>query len=149
MRPIKIAVDVSTTIVSTYLLVQQELALALAVLWVPSIAVTIVLIRLGDFSRIRASRIGEYLRRYMTPGMQALRLGGEGIIAVAAWCHGWLLIPVGIAVPHDHAVGDEVMRRQPKRTALRTVERPPCTQMQRLPVHHASPRRHARPVIDR
>lgn len=98
VHPLKIATDVSTTIASAYLLARHELVLALVVLWVPSLAVTAAFIRLGDFSKIRDSRKGDYLRRYMTSGMQAVRLGGEAIIAVASWFHEWLLIPVGAAV---------------------------------------------------
>jgi len=98
INPLKLATDISTAAVSAYLLARRELLLALLVMWIPSIVVTAVLVRFGDFSRTRDSRGGRYLRRYMTRGMQAVRFGGEGIVAVSAWFHAWALIPVGVLV---------------------------------------------------
>lgn len=98
LHPLKLATDVGTTILSIVLLARHELVAALIVMWLPSILLSAGLIYWGDFSRVRDSRAGGYMRRYMTPGMQALRFGGEGIIAVGAWFHAWLLIPLGVGV---------------------------------------------------
>jgi hypothetical protein len=98
VHPLKIATDVGTATVSTVLLARHELAAALIIMWIPSILVSAAFISRGDFSRVRDSAVGAYLRRYMTAGMQALRFGGLAIIAAGAWFHAWMLIPVGVGV---------------------------------------------------
>jgi hypothetical protein len=98
VHPVKLATDVGTAVVSTVLLAQHELAAALAIMWLPSVVVSAALISWGDFAEVRRSRVGEYLRRDMTTGMQALRFAGFGVVALAAWAHVWALIPVGAGV---------------------------------------------------
>lgn len=58
----------------------------------PPIASAAVL-RFADLEPYRASAIGAYLARYMTPTAQATRLAGDLITVVAAWYQS----PAGIA----------------------------------------------------
>lgn len=119
VHPAKIGTDVGTTIVSTFLLARHELAAALIVMWVPSVLLSAAFIYWGDFSDVRDSRVGDYLRRYMTPGMQALRFGGEGVVAVGAWLHAWLLIPMGVGVIFWGWFGRAMLARMRRAGALR------------------------------
>jgi|HubBroStandDraft_6_1064221.scaffolds.fasta_scaffold520254_2 hypothetical protein len=64
----------------------------------PSIVASAVLVRFGDFSKTRDSRVGAYLRRYMTKTMQGVRLLGMGVAAMGAWVHAWWLVPAGAAI---------------------------------------------------
>jgi hypothetical protein len=98
VHPLKLATDISTAIASLILLGQHRLWLALAVMFGPSIVASAVLVRFGDFSRTRDSRVGAYLRRYMTKTMQGVRLLGMGIAAAGAWVHAWWTLPAGAAV---------------------------------------------------
>jgi hypothetical protein len=52
---------------------------------------------LAGLERLRASAFGRYVRRYMTPAMQALRLAGFAIMAAGAWSHRACLICAGLA----------------------------------------------------
>lgn len=98
VHPLKLATDISTAVVSLVLLGQHRLWLASAVMFGPSIVASAVLVRFGDFSKTQVSRMGAYLRRYMTKTMQGVRLLGMGVAAVGAWTHVWWLVPVGAAV---------------------------------------------------
>lgn len=98
VHPLKLATDFSTAAASLVLLAQHRLWLALLIMWVPSIIVSSLMIRFGDFSDTHRSRTGKYLRRYMSVKMQALRFGGMALAAVGAWIHAWWLIAAGVAV---------------------------------------------------
>jgi len=98
VRPIKLATDFSTAAASLVLLAQHRLWVALAVMWIPSIVVSVWLMRVGDFSVTRASPVGAYLRRYMTSAMQGVRFLGLAAAAIGAWLHAWALVPVGALV---------------------------------------------------
>ncbi len=98
VHPLKLATDISTAVASLVLLADHRLAVALGVMFVPSIVVSAVLVRFGDFSQTHGSRMGAYLRRYMTKAIQGVRFLGMGLAAGGAWLHAWWLIPVGATV---------------------------------------------------
>lgn len=97
-HPLKLATDFSTAIASLVLLGSHRLGLALLVMWVPSVIVSVVMIRCCDFARTRDAPVGAYLRRYMTRNMETLRFVGLGVAAVGAWLHGAGLIALGAAL---------------------------------------------------
>jgi hypothetical protein len=98
VHPAKLATDISTAVASLGLLAQHRLALAMAVMFGPSILVSALLVGFGDFLKRRDSRLGDYLRRYMTTTMQAVRLLGMGIAAMGSWLHARWLLPIGAAI---------------------------------------------------
>lgn len=92
-HPLELATDFSTAIASLVLLGSHRLALALLVMWIPSVIVSVVMIRRCDFSRTRDGAVGAYMRRYMTRNMETVRFLGLGVAAVGAWVHsGWLIV---------------------------------------------------------
>ena len=103
IHPLKLAVDWGTGCAALYLLWRRRPVIALAIGFVPSILVSALLLRFADpaglagLDRLRALAFGRYVRRYMTPAMQALRLVGFAIMAAAAWSHRAWLISAGLA----------------------------------------------------
>jgi hypothetical protein len=93
-----LATDISTAAASLVLLSQHALWQALVMMFVPSIVVSALFIRFGDFSKTKESPVGAYLRRHMTRTMEAVRFLGMGVAAVGAWYSAWWLVPVGIAI---------------------------------------------------
>jgi hypothetical protein len=72
IHPLKLAVDWSTGCAASYLLWRRRPILALIVGFVPSILVSILLLRFAQpagLDRLQASAFGRYVRRYMTPAM--------------------------------------------------------------------------------
>jgi len=98
VHPLKLATDFSTAIASLLLLGRHRLGLALLVMWIPSVLVSIALIRRCDFARTRDAAVGAYLRRYMTRNMETVRFLGLGLAAVGAWQHVTWLIVLGAAL---------------------------------------------------
>jgi hypothetical protein len=92
IHPAKLATDIAASSASAVLLWQHDLAAGLAVMFIPSILVSFALMRWIDLTPYRDSAFGRYLSIYMTRAIQAIRLGGAVLIALAAWWQlGWLI----------------------------------------------------------
>jgi hypothetical protein len=107
VHPLKLAGDIGSTIVAIPLLWSGDLLLGLVVAFgIPVIASAAVL-RWVPLDPIAQRPIGAYLRRYMTPPVQAVRLV-LGVSALAgAWWHWPILIAaavVGVALAWAHGL---------------------------------------------
>jgi hypothetical protein len=65
---------------------------------VPSVIVTIIIVKWGPLEGYRHSVLGRYIDRYMTSEMRLLRLGGLIAMVIGAWYHVVVLIPLGLVV---------------------------------------------------
>ena len=98
VHPLKLATDISAQVVSTYFFWVHNLALGLVTMLVPPIVMSALLLNTLNFTWIRDSAVGRYLKRSMTPAMQAVRLAGTLPIIFGAWYHLPWLIALGVAV---------------------------------------------------
>jgi len=98
IHPLKLFTDWSTGLAALYLLWGHHLVAGLALAFIPSIAVTLVIVRFADLEKYRQSPFGRYVSRYMTRPAEATRLAGYGMMAVGAWYHAAWLVPIGLAV---------------------------------------------------
>ena len=96
VHPAKIATDIGAAGVSLYFLWQHELLLGLLTHYVPPPIGSMLVIGFANLQRYERSRLGSYLRRYMTPGAQILRLVGDTITVFAAWLHSPAAIGAGV-----------------------------------------------------
>jgi hypothetical protein len=87
IHPAKLFTDISTALLSLYLLWKHRIGAALLVMFVPPVCVSFVLIRRADLDRYRRSRLGSYIRQYMTHMIEAVRFTGMAMMAVGAWFH--------------------------------------------------------------
>jgi hypothetical protein len=87
IHPLKLAVDLGAGVASTWLLWRHDLLLAMLIAWLPSIAVSLVMLRWMDFTRQRDSAFGRYVAHHMTRLAEAIRLGGQIIMWLGAWWH--------------------------------------------------------------
>jgi len=69
-----------------------------AIALIPAIVVSQLLINFANLERQRASRFGQYVQRYMTRTMEALRLAGYIIMAAGAWYHAMFFIGLGLLI---------------------------------------------------
>jgi hypothetical protein len=95
VHPLKLATDLASAVFGLVLLAEHRPWLGLLVMFLPSSLASALLIGFGDFSKTKRSRIGKYLRRYMTAAMQAARLAGMALAALGAWLHAFWLVPIG------------------------------------------------------
>lgn len=92
IHPLKLCTDWGTGLISLVPFWSHNLAIALAVGIIPSVLVSLLLIRFADLEGLKQSRFGGYLARYMTRGAESARLAGFVVMAVGAWVHQpWLL----------------------------------------------------------
>jgi hypothetical protein len=85
IHPAKVFADTSTALVGIDLFWRHALAPALIIALLPPILVSAVLINEVNFEGYRSSPMGAYLRRFMPPWLQAVRLFGVGVAFYAAW----------------------------------------------------------------
>jgi len=92
IHPAKVFADTSTALIGIDLFWRHELWAGLIIALLSPVLVSAVLLREADFERYRSSPMGAYLRRFMPPWVQAVRLFGIGVAFYAAWYH----VPVGV-----------------------------------------------------
>src|SRR3954447_5189454 len=95
IHPAKLATDFGTALVAAALLWRHRFGAAMAVGFLPSIVVTVGLVRSGHLEGLKDSRLGRYIRLYMTRGVEAVRFAGVGVFWVAAWGHWPFLMALG------------------------------------------------------
>jgi hypothetical protein len=93
IHPLKLLTDIATAIAATALFWNHRAALAFTVGFVPSIAVTAILLRWAGLEPYRNSAFGQYVGRYMTRGVEVARLAG----LVPMWGGAWVRQPAIIA----------------------------------------------------
>jgi hypothetical protein len=92
IHPAKLFADTATAVVAIDLFWRHALVPGLIIALLPPLLVSTVLMREGDLERYRSSPMGAYLRQFMPPWVQAVRLFGVGIAFYAAWYH----FPAGV-----------------------------------------------------
>jgi hypothetical protein len=92
IHPAKVFADVASAVIAIDLFWRHALGPGLLIALAPPILVSAVLITDADLERFRASPMGAYLRRFMPPAAQALRLFGVAVAFYAAWYH----VPSGV-----------------------------------------------------
>ncbi len=99
IHPAKLFTDISTALISAYLCWEHTLVVAIIVAFIPSIIVTVTLLKVASLERFRDSHLGRYVKAYMdSRTIDTLRLGGFFIAAIGAWYHLVLAICVGAAL---------------------------------------------------
>jgi len=92
IHPAKLFADISTALVAIDLFSRHALVPGLTIALLPPLLVSAVLVHEVNFERCRSSPMGAYLRQFMPPWVQALRLFGVGVAFYAAWYH----VPAGV-----------------------------------------------------
>src|SRR4029077_16530981 len=85
VHPVKLAFDISASLVSNALLWQHRLAAGLASRYMLPLGGSALALCFGDTARPRHTARGKYVIHHMPPASTALRLGGDTLMAVGAW----------------------------------------------------------------
>lgn len=98
IHPLKLATDISTGVITTYLLWHHNIVWFLLLFLLPSVIASLLLIRFADMGTLKTSRPGKYIARYMTPAIESIRLTGQMIMWLGGWFHSLILVLLGMAV---------------------------------------------------
>ena len=85
VHPLKLAADVSASIVSNILLWQHMLVSALVARYLPPVIGSTLVIRFGNLEALRRTRRARYVLEHMTPATTAIRLAGDVVMGVGSW----------------------------------------------------------------
>jgi hypothetical protein len=98
VHPVKLGFDITASVLSNVLLWRQCPRTGLAVrLGLPLIGSAAVL-RWGDINELRHRRRGRYVLQNMTTTAQAVRLGGDALMAYGTWRHNRSMVLSGMVV---------------------------------------------------
>ncbi len=92
IHPLKLLTDISAAALGVYLIWQRALLPSLVVLFVPTTAVSLLLLRRANLEPLRDSRLGRYVRAYMTRSVELARSAGMAVMIAGAWYRvGWVI----------------------------------------------------------
>ena len=96
IHPAKLATDIASFVLSTYIIWIHQLILGILAGFIPAIVASVIVVRYVNLERYAASRLGKYVRKYMTRTMEAVRFVGLFVSWGGAWYHIWWIIGIGI-----------------------------------------------------
>ncbi len=85
VHPVKLAFDISASVVSNFLLWQHRLGAGLVSRYLLPVVGSALVLRFADLDRVRNTPRGRYLLEHMPAASTAFRLGGDTVMAVGAW----------------------------------------------------------------
>lgn len=98
IHPVRLATDWLTGIAACYLFWQNDIWFGVAVSFVPSLIVSLLVIRFADLEKIRNSSFGEYFKRTYSKRVDLVRFAGFVIAAGASWWHNIPGIAAGLVI---------------------------------------------------
>ncbi len=85
VHPVKLAFDISASVISNALLWQHKLAAGVVSRYVLPVVGSALVLRFADLDRLRQTTRARYVLEHMPTASTALRLGGDTLMAVGAW----------------------------------------------------------------
>jgi hypothetical protein len=98
IHPLKLGTDILASLVSLYFFWEHKFFIGLILHLAPPIIASLAVIYGFDLEPQRQSALGQYVKRTMTHGIEAIRLIGDIIMVLGAWFHSIPLIGVGLAI---------------------------------------------------
>ena len=85
VHPLKLAFDITASVVSNVLLWKHRLASGLVSRYVLPVIGSALVLRFADLDRLEGTGRARYVLEHMPPASAAVRLGGDTLMAVGAW----------------------------------------------------------------
>lgn len=98
IHPAKLIVDFGTGFYTTWLAWGHQLGAFALLFFLPSIGITVVLVKFAGLERLKNSPPGKYIQKYMTKKVEAARFLGQITMWVAGWYHFPVVIAMGLII---------------------------------------------------
>jgi hypothetical protein len=98
IHPLKLGTDILASLVSLYFFWQHKLVTGLILHLAPPLIASLVVLYAFDLEPQRQSALGQYVKRTMAHGIEAIRLMGDIVMVLGAWFHSVPLIGAGLAI---------------------------------------------------
>jgi hypothetical protein len=94
VHPVKLAFDISASLISNTLLWRHRLGAGLLSRYLLPVAGSALVLRFADLERVRRTSPGRYMLEHMPPSSMMVRLAGDTVMAVGAWRRkpSWLVV---------------------------------------------------------
>lgn len=87
IHPLRLAVDWGSGLAACYLFWLRDIWTGVAVSIIPSLIVSLFIVRFADLEKIKASPFGAYYKRTYTRTVDLIRFAGFVILAGSSWWH--------------------------------------------------------------
>jgi hypothetical protein len=98
VHPVKLAADISASVISNALLWQHRLLPGLLVRYLLPIAGSALVLSTTDMTTLRGTAAGQYVLAHMPPAAQAIRLAGDVVMLIGAWRRSPTVLLAGAAI---------------------------------------------------
>jgi hypothetical protein len=98
IHPAKLVADITASIVSGYMVWQHEVVAAIVVAFALAILASLLVLCFADLERLKDSRFGRYIDRFMDRPTEAWRFAGQIVMWVGAWYQRWWVIVLGALI---------------------------------------------------
>ncbi len=90
--------DVIAAFAAVYLLWLHLIIEGLVVAFIPSLVISLFMLKLMDFEKQKQSKLGKYVKRYFGRGSDTTRSAGFFVMLVGGWFHFLWLVALGFLV---------------------------------------------------
>ena len=98
IHPVRLLTDWVSGIFACYLFWNQELTSGLIAAFIPSLLVSLIVLKFTDLEKIKNSKFGQYYKRTYTKTVDFIRFGGFVIMAAGSWIQSIQLAGVGLII---------------------------------------------------
>ena len=112
IHPFKMMTDVISAFVAIYLFWLHLIIEGLIVAFIPSLVISLFMIKLVDFEKQKQSNFGKYVKKYMGRGTDTVRSLGFLVMLAGGWFHFASMIVLGFLVIILSWMNGLIFRRQ-------------------------------------
>ena len=98
IHPVRLLTDWATGLYACFLLWQQELVSAMVIAFIPSLIVSLIIVRFVDLERTKNSPFGRYYKRTYTKTIDLIRFGGFVVMAGGSWGQSLPAVGIGLVI---------------------------------------------------
>ncbi len=98
IHPARLVTDWTTGLFACYWLWQHELVTAIVIAFLPSLIVSLIVVRFVDLEKTKNSPFGRYFKRTYSKSLDLVRLAGFIVMGVGSWYHSIPAAAIGCAV---------------------------------------------------
>ncbi len=112
IHPFKMATDVISAFGAVYLFWLHLIIEGLIVAFVPSLMISLFMLKLMDFEKQKQSNFGKYVKKYMGRGTDTVRSLGFLVMLAGSWFHFAWMVALGFLVIILTWMNGLIFRRQ-------------------------------------
>ena len=98
IHPLKLSVDIGCTLLALFFVWEHEWLKGIITAFIPSMLISMYVIKYADLEPLKQSRLGKYTHGYMTKQIEYVRTAGLVIAGGGAWMNDVSILGLGLIV---------------------------------------------------